>query len=135
MGAGTFRPIKTDVLAEHPMHYEWGCISEETVRKIEACRSGGGRVVAVGTTVVRLLETAAAEGPLRCFSGQTNLFIRPPYQFRATDAMLTNFHLPRTTLLILVRTFGGDELIQRAYEEAIREEYRFYSYGDAMLII
>ena len=95
----------------------------------------GGRVVAVGTTSVRLLETAAADGTLRPFSGQTDLFIRPPYQFRAVDALLTNFHLPRTTLLVLVRTFGGDDLIRRAYEEAIREEYRFYSYGDAMLIL
>jgi S-adenosylmethionine:tRNA ribosyltransferase-isomerase len=135
VGAGTFRPIKSEVLAEHPMHYEWGRITEETVRQIEACRNGGGRVVAVGTTVVRLLETAAAGGSLRAFAGPTNLFIRPPYQFRAIDALLTNFHLPRTTLLILVQTFGGDELIRRAYQEAIREEYRFYSYGDAMLIV
>ena len=94
----------------------------------------GGRVVAVGTTSVRLLETAAAEGTLKPFDGYTDLFIRPPYQFHTVDALLTNFHLPRTTLLVLVRTFGGDELIRRAYEEAIREQYRFYSYGDAMLI-
>jgi S-adenosylmethionine:tRNA ribosyltransferase-isomerase len=135
VGAGTFRPIKSDVLAEHPMHYEWGRITVETVAQIEACRGGGGRVVAVGTTVLRLLETAAAGGTLQPFTGRTNLFIRPPYQFRAIDALLTNFHLPRTTLLILARTFGGDELIRRAYQEAIREEYRFYSYGDAMLIL
>ena len=95
----------------------------------------GGRVIAVGTTSVRLLETAAAGGALQPFSGHTDLFIRPPYEFRAVDAVLTNFHLPRTTLLVLVRTFGGEELIRRAYEEAIREEYRFYSYGDAMLIV
>jgi len=92
-------------------------------------------VVAVGTTSVRLLETAAADGQLKPFAGHTDLFIRPPYQFRTIDAMLTNFHLPRTTLLVLARTFGGDELIRRAYEEAIREQYRFYSYGDAMLIV
>ena len=92
--------------------------------------------MAVGTTCVRVLETAADEaGTLQPFTGQTDLFIRPPYRFRAVDALLTNFHLPRTTLLVLVRTFGGDELIRRAYDEAIREEYRFYSYGDAMLIV
>jgi S-adenosylmethionine:tRNA ribosyltransferase-isomerase len=134
VGLGTFRPIAAATLAEHAMHSEWGCIGQEAVETIAACRGRGGRVVAVGTTSVRLLETAAAGGKLRPFSGQTDLFIRPPYQFRTIDAMLTNFHLPRTTLLVLVRTFGGDALIGRAYEEAIREEYRFYSYGDAMLI-
>ena len=91
--------------------------------------------MAVGTTSVRLLETAAAGGKLEPFTGNSDLFIRPPYEFQAVDALLTNFHLPRTTLLVLVRTFGGDALIRRAYEEAIREEYRFYSYGDAMLIL
>lgn len=92
-------------------------------------------MVAVGTTSVRLLETAAAQGTLKPFDGYTDLFIHPPYQFHLVDALLTNFHLPRTTLLVLVRTFGGDALIRRAYEEAIREQYRFYSYGDAMLIV
>ncbi len=89
----------------------------------------------MGTTSVRLLETAAADGTLKPFSGHTDLFIRPPYEFHAVDALLTNFHLPRTTLLVLVHTFGGDALIRRAYEEAVREEYRFYSYGDAMLVL
>jgi S-adenosylmethionine:tRNA ribosyltransferase-isomerase len=135
VGAGTFKPIATDALAEHVMHYEWGCVTPEAVATIQQCRAKGGRVLAVGTTSVRLLETAAADGTLKPYTGQTNLFIRPPYQFQAIDAMLTNFHLPRTTLLVLVRTFGGDELIRRAYDEAIRQEYRFYSYGDAMLII
>jgi len=135
VGPGTFRPIETDSLAEHPMHAERGCLTDEAVEKIGACRDRGGRVVAVGSTSVRVLEAAAADGTLRPFSGQTDLFIRPPYQFRAVDALLTNFHLPRTTLLVLVRTFGGDELLCRAYEEAIGEEYRFYSYGDAMLIL
>lgn len=135
VGPGTFRPIETDSLADHRMHAEWACLGEETVAEIAACCSRGGRVVAVGSTSVRVLETAALEGTLSPFAGRTELFIRPPYQFRAVDALLTNFHLPRTTLLVLVRTFGGDELVRRAYEEAIREEYRFYSYGDAMLIL
>ena len=134
-GAGTFRPISAVALAEHKMHAEWGAIGAETVDRIVQCRAAAGRCVAVGTTCVRLLETAAADGTLKQFSGYTDLFIRPPYQFHVVNALLTNFHLPRTTLLVLVRTFGGDALITRAYEEAIRENYRFYSYGDAMLIL
>jgi len=135
VGTGTFRPIETETLADHRMHSEWGEIDRNTVETISACRRRGGRIVAVGTTSVRLLETAAASGKLRPFCGHTELYIRPPYEFRAVDALLTNFHLPRTTLLVLVRTFGGDGLIRRAYAEAIREEYRFYSYGDAMLVL
>ena len=117
------------------MHTEWGSLKQESIDRILACRRRGGRVVAVGTTSVRMLETAAAGGELKPFAGHTDLFIRPPYQFRTVDALLTNFHLPRTTFLVLVRTFGGDELIRQAYEEAIRDRYRFYSYGDAMLIL
>jgi S-adenosylmethionine:tRNA ribosyltransferase-isomerase len=135
VGLGTFRPIVSQTLAEHRMHPEWGSLSQQTVDKIALGRRRGGRVVAVGTTSVRLLETAARDGALRPFSGPTDLFIRPPFEFRAVDALLTNFHLPQTTLLVLVHTFGGEDLIKRAYEEAIREEYRFYSYGDAMLIV
>jgi S-adenosylmethionine:tRNA ribosyltransferase-isomerase len=135
VGLGTFRPIVSDCLAEHRMHSEWACLGREAVEQINSARSRGGRIVAVGTTTVRVLETAAHDGTLKPFTGMTDLFIRPPYEFRAVDALLTNFHLPRTTLLVMVRTFGGDELIMRAYEEAIREEYRFYSYGDAMLIL
>lgn len=135
VGLGTFVPIKTQQIEEHKMHEEWGEISPDVVDQIRFVREKGGRVVAVGTTVTRLLETAAANGTLVPFSGRTDLYIRPPYRFKAVDALMTNFHLPRTTLLVLVRTFGGDELIKRAYEEAIREEYRFYSYGDAMLIL
>ena len=135
VGLGTFRPIETESLTEHRMHQEYGRVDQETIGRIAAARDAGGRVVAVGTTSVRLLETAAAGGTLEPFDGRTGLFIRPPYEFRAVDAMLTNFHLPRTTLLVLVRTFGGDELIMRAYREAIQREYRFYSYGDAMLIL
>ena len=135
VGPGTFRPIASETLAGHQMHSEWGCVGQQTADLIAECRRRGGRVVAVGTTSVRLLETASAGGELMPFSGHTDLFIRPTYRFRAIDALLTNFHLPRTTLLVLVRTFGGDELIRRAYEEAVREQYRFFSYGDAMLIV
>lgn len=135
VGLDTFRPIKAAKLADHTMHSEWGKIDATTVEHLAAARKKGGRIVAVGTTSVRVLESAASDGVLRPWEGQTRLFIRPPYRFKAVDALMTNFHLPRTTLLVLVSTFGGDPLIRRAYEEAIRHEYRFYSYGDAMLIV
>ena len=135
VGVGTFRPIKAARLEAHAMHAEWGHLSAEAVAEIEAARQRGGRVVAVGTTVVRLLETAARSGTLQPFEGKTDLFIRPPFTFHAVDALLTNFHLPKTTLLVLVRTFGGDALIREAYALAVRERFRFYSYGDAMLIL
>lgn len=134
IGLDTFRPIKSKTIEEHPMHSEWGQITPEIVRKINPCRARGCRVVAVGTTTVRVLETAARGGTLEPWRGKTDLFIRPPFEFRAVDVLLTNFHLPRTTLLILVRTFGGDQLIRQAYAEAVEQQYRFYSYGDAMLI-
>jgi len=134
VGLDTFRPVKVDSLADHTMHSEWGSINEATVEHLTRCRAEGGRIVAVGTTSVRVLETASSGGVLRPWSGPTDLFIRPPYKFQAVDALMTNFHLPRTTLLVLVRTFGGDALIRQAYEQAIAEEYRFYSYGDTMLI-
>jgi S-adenosylmethionine:tRNA ribosyltransferase-isomerase len=135
VGVGTFRPITADKLVEHPMHSEWCELKASTVAQLEATRAAGGKIVAVGTTVARTLESAASSGQLEPFCGSTQLFIRPPYEFRAVDALLTNFHLPKSTLLILVRTFGGDALIRRAYREAIAEGYRFYSYGDAMLIL
>ncbi|MBN2022355.1 MAG: tRNA preQ1(34) S-adenosylmethionine ribosyltransferase-isomerase QueA [Pirellulales bacterium] len=136
VGLGTFRPITAGSLADHTMHAEWGRLNEATAGHVNARRAAGGRIVAVGTTCVRVLESATDEqGRLCPFSGTTDLFIRPPYRFRAVDALMTNFHLPRTTLLVLVRTFGGDDLIRRAYEQAIAEQYRFYSYGDAMLIV
>ncbi|MCA9213717.1 MAG: tRNA preQ1(34) S-adenosylmethionine ribosyltransferase-isomerase QueA [Planctomycetales bacterium] len=136
VGIGTFRPVKADLLEEHTMHAERGEITQGTAEALNAARDRGGRIVAIGTTSVRVLESAVtSDGRLSAWSGDTSLFIKPPYQFRAIDALLTNFHLPRSTLLVLVRTFGGDELIRRAYQEAIDEEYRFFSYGDAMLII
>ncbi len=135
VGIGTFRPVNADRLDDHEMHREWGNIDETAVSELNACREAGGRIVAVGTTSVRVLETASKSGSLEPWQGETNLFIRPPYKFRSVDALMTNFHLPKSTLLVLVRTFGGDDVIRQAYEEAIREEYRFYSYGDAMLIL
>jgi S-adenosylmethionine:tRNA ribosyltransferase-isomerase len=135
IGLDTFRPITAERLDQHKMHSEWGEISDETAVELRERRAAGGRIVAVGTTSVRVLETAARDGKIRGWSGNTDLFIRPPYAFRAVDALMTNFHLPRTTLLLLVTAFGGEDLIRRAYEEAVREEYRFYSYGDAMLIL
>lgn len=135
VGLGTFRPVTSQTLDEHVMHSEWCSVSEDVAARINQVRQQGGRLIAVGTTTVRSLETAAASGQLRAWSGETRLFIRPPYKFVAIDGMLTNFHLPKSTLLVLVRTFGGDALIRRAYESAINEQYRFFSYGDAMLIL
>jgi S-adenosylmethionine:tRNA ribosyltransferase-isomerase len=134
VGVGTFRPITAERIEDHEMHSEWCSVSAETVERLAGYKRAGRRIIAVGTTVARTLETAAASGEIQPFSGETNLFIRPPYQFHAIDALLTNFHLPKSTLLILVRTFGGDQLLRKAYEEAIADHYRFFSYGDAMLI-
>ena len=146
VGLGTFRPIESESLNEHRMHGEWCEITAATAAELNQTRASGGRIVAVGTTVVRTLETAvrsaiANGAPSRNaretvpWQGSTDLFIRPPFEFRAIDALMTNFHFPRTTLLVLVQTFAGPELIAEAYRQAIREEYRFYSYGDAMLIV
>jgi S-adenosylmethionine:tRNA ribosyltransferase-isomerase len=135
VGLGTFRPIEATRIEDHVMHAEWGEIGPAAVATIEAVRAVRGRVIAVGTTSVRVLEAASESGKLEPWRGETQLFIRPGYRFRAIDGLMTNFHLPRSTLLVLVRTFGGDELIRSAYAEAIRECYRFYSYGDAMLIV
>ncbi len=134
VGLDTFRPITAETLDQHKMHSEWGQISDDTATAIRLRRAAGGRTIAIGTTSVRVLETASAGGELHGWAGETRLFIRPPYAFRGVDALMTNFHLPQTTLLLLVTAFAGDQLIRRAYQEAIREGYRFYSYGDAMLI-
>jgi S-adenosylmethionine:tRNA ribosyltransferase-isomerase len=117
------------------MHREWGELPEATATAIQACRNRGGRVVAVGTTCVRVLEAVAATGPIQTWEGETDLYIYPPYQFRAVDALITNFHLPRTSLLLLVSAFAGIDLIRQGYKTAIENQYRFYSYGDAMLIL
>ena len=135
VGPGTFLPVKAADPRDHPMHAEWGVVSAETAEHIAAARREGGRIIAVGTTSLRLLETAAAEnGEVRPFAGDTRLFIMPGYRFRAIDMLLTNFHLPRSTLLMLVAALAGLERIKSAYSHALAGGYRFFSYGDACLI-
>jgi len=135
VGPGTFLPVKTDDPREHRMHAEWGIVTSEKAARINAVWRRGGRIIAVGTTSLRLLESAAAEtGEVREFSGETRLFILPGYRFRAIDLLLTNFHLPRSTLMMLVAALAGLDRIRAAYEHAIAERYRFFSYGDACLI-
>lgn len=136
VGVGTFRPVEAEDPAEHRMHAEWFSVSSEAARTVNEVRAAGGRVWAVGTTVVRTLESVAAEdGSLRAAEGWTDIFIRPPYRFRVVDGLLTNFHLPRSTLLMLVAAFAGHELVMHAYREAVERGYRFFSYGDAMLLV
>ena len=136
VGAGTFLPVKADDTGGHSMHAEWGRLDAATVEALNATRARGGRIVAVGTTSARLLESAAHEdGELRAFEGETAIFITPGYRFRAVGALLTNFHLPRSTLFMLVSAFSGLETMKRAYAHAIAAGYRFYSYGDACLLI
>jgi S-adenosylmethionine:tRNA ribosyltransferase-isomerase len=134
VGAGTFQPVRVQNLDEHRMHSEWLTVSAETVEAVRRTRDRGGRVVAVGTTSVRSLETAAGSGELAPYEGDTALFIRPGYRFRAVDLLLTNFHLPESTLLMLVSAFAGHERVMRAYRHAVEQRYRFFSYGDAMLL-
>lgn len=135
LGLGTFQPIEVDDLAHHKIHSEWYSLSERCAETIAQTRTHGGRVKAIGTTSVRVLETCADENGVHAGSGWTNLLIYPPYRFKTTDALVTNFHLPGSTLLALVFAFAGPELARRAYREAVQERYRFYSYGDAMLVI
>lgn len=136
VGLGTFRPVKVERIEEHLMHAEYFVISEETAAEINRRRAAGGRVIAVGTTSCRVLESVAdADGVLHGMSGETEIFIYPGYQFRAIDALITNFHLPESTLLMLISALAGREQIMAAYEEAVREKYRFFSFGDAMLIV
>ncbi len=135
VGAGTFLPVKADDTAGHRMHSEWGNVSAETAHALNSARAAGGRIIAVGTTSLRLLESAAAEdGAIEPFSGETAIFITPGYRFGAVDILLTNFHLPRSTLFMLVSAFSGLEAMRRAYAHAVESGYRFYSYGDACLL-
>ncbi|MDA0833149.1 MAG: tRNA preQ1(34) S-adenosylmethionine ribosyltransferase-isomerase QueA [Planctomycetota bacterium] len=135
VGLGTFRPIAVDNLSQHEMHTEWCELPETTASEIQTTQKNGGRVIAVGTTSVRTLESICAGGPLRSWAGETNLFIRPGFDFRCVQGLLTNFHLPKSTLYVLVCAFAGRKLIHEAYQQAIAEKYRFFSYGDAMLIV
>jgi S-adenosylmethionine:tRNA ribosyltransferase-isomerase len=135
VGAGTFLPVKAEDTAAHRMHAEWGEISAATAAALNRARTAGARIVAVGTTSLRLLETAAAEdGTIRPFAGETEIFITPGYRFKAVDLLITNFHLPRSTLFMLVASFSGLDTMRAAYAHAIRAGYRFYSYGDACLL-
>ncbi|WP_040295473.1 tRNA preQ1(34) S-adenosylmethionine ribosyltransferase-isomerase QueA [Beggiatoa alba] len=134
VGAGTFSPIRVDDLSQHVMHSEWVSVSESVCEQIRATRARGGRVVAIGTTAVRALETASQSGEIQPYEGETRLFITPSYVFKSVDALLTNFHLPESTLLMLVSAFAGTEFTLQAYRYAVQEKYRFFSYGDAMWI-
>jgi S-adenosylmethionine:tRNA ribosyltransferase-isomerase len=134
VGAGTFQPVRGNDLAAHRLHSERVTVPETTVDAVARTRVRGKRVVAVGTTVVRALEAAAERGALAPFDGDTNLFIKPGFRFRVVDALVTNLHLPQSTLLVLVCTFAGRERVLAAYDAAVRERYRFFSYGDAMFI-
>jgi S-adenosylmethionine:tRNA ribosyltransferase-isomerase len=135
VGAGTFQPLRSERLEHHVMHREWLNVGAELVEKIRHTRAAGGRVIAVGTTVVRALESALRDGEVRPFAGETQIFIFPGFHISSVDALITNFHLPESTLLMLVSAFAGRELMLDAYRHAVQERYRFFSYGDAMLIL
>lgn len=135
VGRGTFEPVKVDDIKDHQMHHEWFNLTEETAKKLNRSKSEGKRIISVGTTSTRTLESCAKNGLLSAKSGETNLFITPGYTFQFIDGLLTNFHLPKSTLLMLVSALAGKEFILRAYQEAIGQKYRFFSFGDAMLIL
>lgn len=137
VGAGTFQPVRADDVRDHVMHSEWLQVGEDTVAKIRQVKASGGRVIAVGTTSVRSLESAAREneGEIAPYEGETNIFIYPGYEFAVVDGLVTNFHLPESTLIMLVSAFAGQQAVLNAYRHAVQQEYRFFSYGDAMLII
>jgi S-adenosylmethionine:tRNA ribosyltransferase-isomerase len=134
VGAGTFQPVRVDRLDQHKMHSEWCEVSPALCEQIKATQAKGGRVIAVGTTVLRALESAALTGELKAFSGETDVFIRPGFEFQCVEVLLTNFHLPKSTLLMLVAAFAGYDLMRAAYQAAIADQYRFFSYGDCMWI-
>ncbi|MDE1886121.1 MAG: tRNA preQ1(34) S-adenosylmethionine ribosyltransferase-isomerase QueA, partial [Xanthomonadaceae bacterium] len=135
VGAGTFAPLRSENVEDHRMHREWLNVGAELVEKMRRARARGGRVVAVGTTVVRALESALRDGQVHLFAGETQIFIFPGYRIASVDALITNFHLPESTLLMLVSAFAGRELMLDAYRHAVAQRYRFFSYGDAMLIL
>lgn len=134
VGAGTFQPVRVENVKDHDMHAEYIDVSKETCNIIEETKKVGGRIIAVGTTSVRSLETAAASGQIKPFQGDSTIFIYPGYEFKVVDAMVTNFHLPESTLLMLISAFANRDMILKTYEEAVNEKYRFFSYGDAMFI-
>ncbi|MBL9046484.1 MAG: tRNA preQ1(34) S-adenosylmethionine ribosyltransferase-isomerase QueA [Tabrizicola sp.] len=135
VGAGTFLPVKVEDVTAHRMHAEWGRVSAVAAEEINATRRAGGRVIPVGTTALRLIETAAASGPVQPWEGETDIFIYPGYRFRVTDALMTNFHLPKSTLVMLVAALMGETRTRAIYDHAIRTGYRFFSYGDSSLLI
>jgi len=134
VGAGTFQPVRSEQIEDHAMHFEYLTVPQETVDKCQQTRDNGGRIIAVGTTTVRSLETAASDGQLKAYAGETDIFIYPGYQFNSVDALITNFHLPESTLLMLISAFAGKDEMMRCYAEAVAKKYRFFSYGDAMFI-
>lgn len=134
VGAGTFQPVRSELIEQHKMHFEYLEVPQETVDKCQQTRQNGGRVIAVGTTTVRSLEAASQTGRLQAFRGETDIFIYPGYTFKSIDALITNFHLPESTLLILISAFAGKDEMLRCYAEAVAQQYRFFSYGDAMFI-
>ena len=135
VGAGTFQPVRADDIRDHVMHREWLQVDADVCQQVRRAQTAGGRVVAVGTTSVRCLETASQHGELQPFAGETDIFIYPGYRFACVDALLTNFHLPESTLMMLVSAFAGRDQVLSAYQQAIAKRYRFFSYGDAMLIL
>lgn len=134
VGSGTFQPVQVEDFTQHTMHSEWMQLSQNTVDEITACKTNGGRVIAVGTTSVRALETASQSGQLQPYEGDTDIFIYPGFEFKTVDAMITNFHIPQSTLMLLISAFAGKENVMNAYDQAVKAEYKFYSYGDAMWI-
>jgi S-adenosylmethionine:tRNA ribosyltransferase-isomerase len=135
VGAGTFQPVRSELISEHKMHSEWYCVPTETAQLIQQAQAQGQRITAVGTTVMRTLESAAqASGKVQAGESETSIFITPGFEFKVIDRMLTNFHLPKSTLLMLVSAFAGYDNIMRAYQHAVAQRYRFFSYGDAMLL-
>ena len=135
VGAGTFLPVKVEDVITHKMHAEWGEVTPEAANQINAAKSAGGRIIPVGTTALRLIETAAHSGTLLPWQGPTDIFIYPGFSFQITDALMTNFHLPKSTLLMLVSALMGKERTERIYAHALAQRYRFFSYGDASLLI